>query len=137
MTILTSYHNSTFDHTRREKIVAKVCKKLKKYPEEVGLVFTGLSGMLVGIPVAAKTKRPFAIVRKPHDSKHASFVVEGYKFKSFIIIDDFSESGGTIERILAEMKTERGGKCKGIIMYDGNSCGSGRKSYNKIPIYNL
>jgi len=119
MTLLTGYHDIAFDTVKRKKAVNRIATQL---PADVGIVCTGLSGILVGVALANKTKRPFAIVRKPGDNTHSSFTVEGYLFDQYVIVDDFIEYGGTIRRILREMyKHNDESECRGIMLYGEDS----------------
>lgn len=108
-----------FDHKKRQVAIDKCISILKAFPEDVGLVFTGLSGQLVGIPLAHITNRPFAIVRQA-PSSHSYLKVEGYiNVTKYIIIDDFIESGKTIKTIIKEMtKAAPEAKCVGILLYE-------------------
>ncbi len=108
-----------FDHKKRQVAIDKCISILKAFSEDVGLVFTGLSGQLIGIPLAHTTNRPFAIVRQV-PSYHSCLKVEGYIHVSqYIIIDDFIESGKTIKTIIKEMtKASPKAKCIGILLYE-------------------
>lgn len=119
--LVTGYHDTAFDHDRRLRAVKRVTSILRRYPREVGIVCTGLSGIMVGTAVAARTKRDFAIVRKPKEVTNSSNQIEGYTMEQYVIVDDFNETGETIERILTMMdkRCECSAECVGIIMYDG------------------
>ena len=119
--LVTSYHDVAFDHKRREKAVIRVTKAIARYPHSVGIVCTGLSGILVGVSAAEKTEREFAIVRKPNEQSHGC-QVEGYKLAEYVIVDDFMDSGDTIRNILTAMEKRNTATCKAIILYDGGGC---------------
>ena len=123
--LTTSYHEIGFEHDARHKAAERVMKGLTEYDRSVGLVFTGLSGILVGLPVADLTQRQFAVVRKPNDSSHACYLVEGYSFSEYVIVDDFMSSGDTIKRIIDTMRERDGSVCKGILFYDNHRAGKG------------
>jgi adenine/guanine phosphoribosyltransferase-like PRPP-binding protein len=64
------------------------------------VAFTGMSGMLIGPPVALQMGKTFLMVRKDYDTSHSSMYVEGdYAARRYVILDDFSETGNTIRRI--------------------------------------
>lgn len=118
MTLVTSYHDTAFDHTRRAKAVHRITKTLARFPREVGIVCTGLSGILIGVPAAEKTERQFAIVRKKGETSHACNEVEGYKLAEYVIVDDFIDSGDTIRRIIDAMNKRNESSCRAVLLYD-------------------
>ena len=59
--LLTGYHNTSFDHIARQQAVKRVTRILRRFPRSVGIVCTGISGVLVAVPAAEKTNREFAI----------------------------------------------------------------------------
>lgn len=63
------------------------------------LVGTGVSGTLgVGV-LGALLNKPIAVVRKDLSSSHSSKIVEGHILPRFIVVDDFTASGFTVERV--------------------------------------
>lgn len=129
---ITSYHTNSFDLKLRKKNIETCIRAISQFPENVGLVFTGISGMAIGFPVADRTGREFAVVRKDNDSLHASQRVEGYPCLQYVIIDDFIDLGKTMDRIISRMNDARiNPKCYGIILY-----GSSYRDidYKSIPI---
>lgn len=132
--IYTDYLSEGLDFRLRQKAIKKVCKHLSKFPRNVGLVFTGLSGMLIGISVADKTKRPFAVVRKKQDNSHSCSKIEGHHFNKYIIIDDFIDTGTSIKRIIKEMNSHNfDSRCIGIILYA--NAGGEPTEFKGINIY--
>lgn len=123
--IVTSYHDVAFEHAQRAKIVQKVEKIVATYPKKVGIVCTGLSGILIGVTVASEMKRAFAIVRKAGEKSHADYEVEGYKMDEYIVVDDFLVTGDTIKRIIRKMNERNDSTCRAIILYRGKSYGRG------------
>ena len=90
--------------------------------------------MAIGFPVADRTGRDFAVVRKKGDSAHATQMVEGYSCNKYVIIDDFIASGSTIARVMEEMKAYTGdAECVGIVLYGS---WSKREKWDEIPILN-
>lgn len=138
--LLTGYHDTAFNHDRRQIAVKRVCETLRRYPREVGIVCTGLSGILVAVPAAELTKREFAIVRKPGEKNHSNYVVEGYTFSEYVIVDDFVDEGKTLQRLLRIMSNRWGMPdppvCKGIILYDNSPMDFSYKG-QEIPVIGL
>jgi hypothetical protein len=109
------------------KVVEAVACYLEKIEGEFEtLAFSGSSGAAVAYPVAALIGCHLSHVRKA-DGNHFSSRngrVEGYHHGNgiipepcrYIIIDDFVESGGTLERIIEGMYC----KPTQVILYDGN-----------------
>lgn len=130
--IVTDYNDVGFSHARAATAVKRITAKLKCRRKKVGLVFTGISGVLIGMRVVDKTKRPFAIVRK-NERSHSTLRVEGHEMREFIIIDDFIEYGHTIDLILRKMKRFSGrSQCVGIFLY--NARGDKYDDFRGIPV---
>lgn len=118
-TLDTSYHNASFDKEKRKETIGDVVRAVSQFPQDVSLVFRGISGMAIGFAVADRTEREFAVVRKsPSESSNASRMVEGYRCEQYVIIDDLIDTGTTICAILEQMTKDRpGSKCVGIVLY--------------------
>jgi orotate phosphoribosyltransferase-like protein len=107
MIIRSTYLYNCFDPSTLKKLVNKIVKAIKESGIEFdGFVFRGLSGILIGVPVAMKLNKPYAVVRKKTESSHSDYLVEGWTPYKYIIIDDFICSGLTIKNILFEVKKE-------------------------------
>lgn len=116
--LVTSYHETSFTRRRRNAAVGRIVKALKKYPKNVGIAFTGLSGIIVGTFAADQTGRQFAIVRKSGENSHGD-PIEGYRLNQYVIVDDFIDSGDTILRIMRQLEKYNGADCEcvGILLY--------------------
>jgi adenine/guanine phosphoribosyltransferase-like PRPP-binding protein len=88
---------------------------LQHFPKNIPLVFRGISGIGIGVLVAHKTGRKFAIVRKEHESSHG-YRVEGHISTKYIIVDDFISRGETIKEIRSVM-SNHASNCAGVILY--------------------
>ena len=90
--------------------------------------FRGMSGALVTPILAVKCKKHLIMVRKSIEGSHSNCMVEGYtKTKKFIIVDDFIESGNTVNTIIAEVKRfAPKAKCQGILLIGGKFDGNER-----------
>jgi len=137
----------TLYSTDFEKIhtyILHVTTTLRRFPRSVGLAFCGVSGMLVGLRAADRTKRPYSIIRKTDDNSHSSREVEGWIPKEYVIIDDFISSGATVEAIIKKMSHQRykenvndpgvSPKCVGIILYRTHSSRQSFETHKKIII---
>ncbi len=119
MEIESEYLTSCFDYKFSKEIIDKCVNVIKNRPEIEGIVLKGLSGMLIGIPVAHSLQMPFAVVRCCHGN-HSPYDVEGCTtFTNYVIIDDIIDEGNTIKKIKSEMrKFNKKAKLKGIILYN-------------------
>jgi adenine/guanine phosphoribosyltransferase-like PRPP-binding protein len=71
------------------------------------IAFTGMSGTLIGPPVAMALSKEVIMVRKPDQSTHSSMTVEGnYGSRSYIILDDMRASGATEHRIVRAISSD-------------------------------
>ncbi len=119
------------------KLVPRAVKKLrslkKKYHFDA-IAFSGSSGAALAYPLSYLLKMPLIHVRKG-SSHYGSGRIEGtISSKRFIIIDDFIETGGTIKRIIREVKKEMNeAKPVVICLYSSTS----NSSFNDIPIFTI
>lgn len=115
------YLNNLFDANSRKCIINRSVSKINKLGLDFDtVVFTGNSGALIVPEIAIALNKPFTLVRKETNS-HSCFIVEGFvKFKKYLIIDDFVESGNTARRIIDEINTKLlpGKKCIGVFTYN-------------------
>jgi len=94
------------------------------------IVGTGVSGVILLMPVSIKSKIPCCVVRKNSDvvnssvdgGSHSNSSVEldliYDKIKRYVIIDDVIESGKTVHRIIDKMgQTWKDSECAGIVLY--------------------
>ena len=90
------------------------------------IVCSGLSGIIPSTVIAHKLHKKLAIVRKKTESRHGADDIETRNHPGrFIIIDDFVQSGDTLQRILKIVQTYSNfwqtpsPICKGIYLYSG------------------
>jgi adenine/guanine phosphoribosyltransferase-like PRPP-binding protein len=73
------------------------------------VVVTGTSGLLMGPLLAHLHQKKLLVVRKPKESTHSAFELEGWQdARRLVFVDDFVESGWTIRRVheqLGKLKT--------------------------------
>ena len=67
----------------------------------------GISGLLVGVPLALRLDKQLIVVRKPKDDTHSPYMVEGYAAgERYLIVDDFVSTGATVKEIQKALKTD-------------------------------
>lgn len=78
----------------------------------------GVSGMLVGAPLAYELGKPIVIVRKS-DGSHSGHSVEGPTCVGrYAIIDDLVDSGDTLREIVAKVKEhDADARCVSVMLY--------------------
>ncbi len=100
-----SYIARYFD--MQETVIRDSVRVLKKYADDYDLlVCTGTSGLIITPVLAWRLKKPFAVVRKPDQSRNAgSNLIEGtvVNGQRYVWIDDFISSGETRDRVVAAM----------------------------------
>ena len=69
-----------------------------------GIVCSGLSGAAVAPCIAAELDKFCIFIRKNTDQSKGGRRIEGAKVNSYILLDDFLESGKTVLYMLNEMK---------------------------------
>jgi len=95
-------------------IVERAVKYLKGVKFDT-IVFRGFSGAIVGPAVALRLGKSWALVRKVGDSSHSLRAVEGYILGKYVIIDDFIDTGETVNKIIS---TFSNGLCAGVYLYN-------------------
>lgn len=129
-TVNASYLNRALSPTHSRTIITEAYDFLRRRKTKFdAIVVRGVSGMVIGSPVAYKLKVPLVIVRKA-DGNHSGQSVEGYsKFTGYVIIDDLVASGDTIQTIRDEISKEfhyprSQPKMTGLILYQNSSNGT-------------
>lgn len=144
------YFSNAFRHPRIT--IDAICHALNdpKFDRIDFIVGTGISGLLLLVPVSLQSSIPCGAIRKPLDANskyynggsHSGSNVEeyvpyNYCVNRYIIIDDLIDSGKTIERIIQMMiATFSHCRCAGIILYQNynsteDECGGW---WNNIPL---
>lgn len=115
----------------RRKTIKKICDALiKKGVKFDSFVGRGVSGITVASMLAYRMNKNLVVVRKDKHNSHSNLMVEGiiHDRHTFIIVDDFIETGSTIDTI--SLKIEPYGKIKGVVLYNSMSY----KKYNQQAI---
>lgn len=117
MSLRTDYLHEVFHPEDFKATVENAVASIKTFREKNNfevILFTGVSGAALAFPVSYLTGVPIACLRKPNSS-HSIYTLEGWwPRSSYIIIDDFVETGDTINRIHERVKPA---VCKGIYLY--------------------
>jgi adenine/guanine phosphoribosyltransferase-like PRPP-binding protein len=107
------YHDGYNDLETLKSVVSIAAANLKSLRNEFdSIVVTGLSGVIVGSPVALRLNKPLVVIRKENDDAHAgpSGHINMKKLgKRALFFDDFVSAGNTRARVrdLVEKKGAR------------------------------
>jgi len=100
-----------FDPESQSKIIKKCVKVIRKSFKDIEYIaVTGLSGLIIGSPVAFLCNKRLIVIRKGTEESHADYDVEGIPNSGadkYIILDDFISSGNTINRIYNEINNPK------------------------------
>jgi hypothetical protein len=104
MAISSSYLTQVLNTEGLIRYSQNVIDALKPYVNQFdSIAFRGMSGALIGPVVAMALNKNIIMVRKK-DGNHSYMPVEGYiATKSYVIVDDFIDSGATIKIIKDEI----------------------------------
>lgn len=129
----TGYLEQLIDPNSRKDTIDKAVEYLrnieKDYPFDA-IAFTGMSGALIGVPVAdILGKGLIAVRRKDDKSNHSGRAVEGVKASRYVIIDDLIATGATLFHVRDSIKWwHPEASLVGVYLYYS-------KPFNKTPIY--
>ena len=100
------YGGHTYHLDDLGETVAQTVYDLSKHISKFDfIVVTGVSGTIVGAPVAVALEIPLVVVRKPTDDTHDNQDVVNYAnaVGRWIFVDDFVATGYTIKRVTQRM----------------------------------
>ena len=102
------------------KQAVKVLRQFHRKNSFDAIAFTGTSGAALAYPLSYLLGVPLICVRKSIRDNHFGSKLEGYvTAKKYIIVDDFVQSGKTINGINKSIKLEnKKANCVGIYLYD-------------------
>ena len=116
-TLHAEYISSVVDKEMRKVTIQKAIDCLREHRKKFDvIVFTGLSGALIGPVVADALDCQFIAVRKDGDGSHSGFRCEGIPVEDnfrYIIIDDIIATGHTFRQIISALDESR--QCKGML----------------------
>lgn len=135
--IKTQYLDSIYGGHFPE-VVPALAKKLKSLRKKLpfdALAITGTSGMGMGFIMSYLLKIPVINVRKKSPSHYRSPIEGAINAKRYLILDDFMETGATVDKIRKTIRQELKGKSKavGIFLYDSYRIAK----YKGLPVYTL
>ncbi len=118
----------------RAKFAAKAIQELMAETGADCVVVHGNSGVSCGFAALMCGNFPLILLRKDNDNSHGSPMEgpNGHNVRRYLILDDFIDTGATMERIktkIAALSNQRGDglptpECVGIVLY-GHHRGSG------------
>jgi orotate phosphoribosyltransferase len=104
-----SIYNGYRDETKDlAELVARAVLLIKPHTYEFdSIVVTGVSGLIVGAPVALALGMPLVIIRKQDEQAHTSLNpgigLIGYRY---LFLDDFMSSGATRNRVATTVNAD-------------------------------
>lgn len=98
------YLKAAIDPSHRPATIAWLLGRLRKVDFDA-IAVTGISGVTIGSMVAYAMNKELIVVRTPYDNEtHSPYRVEmSGKAKSYVIVDDLTSSGRTLQRIYTEI----------------------------------
>jgi|SRR6185369_12794827 len=100
-----AYLDNWLKGEKLSKVVERGVEMLKDVDFDT-IAVRGTSGLMVGGALAARMKKDLIIVRKDTESAHSDNIVEGAGAnQKILIVDDFIESGATMDDILEKTFT--------------------------------
>ena len=109
------------------------CKDLldEKEVDFNAIAVRGVSGILIGAPLASATKTDLIVIRKDDERCHSDSKAEGWGFnQKILIVDDFIETGDTVDQIYETItETCDSYSIAGILLYAGNLRAFKKKTY--------
>ncbi len=130
----SDYISEAFDSITRQRIVESFKKCLDDgiYGDIDTLACRGTSGLVVASTLAHIFNLKLMVVRKGDEQSHSSRILEGHDdTQRYIIVDDFSASGITLEKILEGVSSAR--KEWGCILYSPIYVGCYFWTHHKNP----
>lgn len=104
------------------RAVASVLPRIMRELDADTVVVTGKSGVSVAFAASMLIDFPLVVVRKPTENSHGRAIEgpSGHEVRNYIILDDFVETGATVERTVDAMRTAC---CVGVVQYTASNCG--------------
>jgi len=108
-----------------DKTVRKTTKALRDHDDEFdSIAVSGMSGVIVGVPVALRLKKPLIVVRKESDNSHhggGEIINRQGIGERVLFLDDFVSSGETQDYVTDKIENE-GGTIIAQFYYDNHAC---------------
>lgn len=134
--INTQYLDCIYDIDRFQSKVRRAVKRVREFRKTHpfdAIAFTGMSGSAMAYCLSYRLGIPLIAIRKKGEKSHYRSALEGcVNAKRILIVDDFIDTGSTVERIIKALpKTS---KVIGVFLYSdwgGDSYVPGHKG---IPV---
>ena len=113
------YLNTALNPKLRRQTISRTVRHLKPIIDTFdAIAVSGVSGMLIGVPVADMLDKPLIVVRKEHNT-HSDCLVEGSIEGRYLIVDDLINTGETINTIVASIHNHHNEHaiCVGIYLW--------------------
>lgn len=139
--ISTDYLRKVYSVEAFARMLPQAVKKIKafrkKHPFDA-IAFTGSSGSAIAYPLSYMLKLPLICVRKKGDGNHFYKEIEGcINARHYLIVDDFIESGRTMNKIMSTVKSIMpNAKPVGIFLYS-DAAYARREDYKNVPIFRM
>ncbi len=128
--VMSDYLFCIYDQQDYKDTVKRTTKVLRNLRKSVGgfdaIAFRGSSGAALAYPTSLRLCTALLHVRKK-DGSHSKYPVEGVMgLKSYVILDDFIDSGATVKAIVKAIRKSHQSYCdqvpvlKAIVLYAGN-----------------
>lgn len=116
-------HTSYLHHTLNPdtfNVRVKIANKVLSAYDYDSFAFRGMSGALLGAPLAHLFKKTMLVVRKPGVDCHTDRAVEGdFGARRYVIVDDVISSGNTVRTIIRAIKHfAPHAECVGILVWE-------------------
>ena len=102
------YHNNIHTLDGLDTCVRETTKHLRKHRSEFdSIVVTGMSGVVVGVPVSMRLRKPLVIVRKASDNSHhgcGKLINETKLGRRALFLDDFVAGGKTRASVIKALQ---------------------------------
>lgn len=116
--ISCSHEQVLFNLHQRDFTVKKLIRILKpKVDEFDAICASGYSSALIAPIIADKLKKNIVLVRKPSESRHSRYAVEGISNQRCLFLDDLISSGKTISHVHKKLK-DIDCSIAGIVLYN-------------------
>src|SRR4051812_35560320 len=105
---MSSYLKQYLETGNRKEVVNRAFNALRRNQVEFDTIaVTGVSGLIIGAPLANLLEKDLLVIRKSIDGTHSSELVEGWgRNQKILLVDDMVAEGHTLQR-MREMINDR------------------------------
>lgn len=116
------YLTGYFDYKKRQEILDEIQLQFKNCDFD-SFAVCGVSGLLIGTLAAERMGKGLIVVRKGEDCHSSSQIECSNHAHKFVIIDDLSCTGETLQRMIDEIgkrceEIKFNMPCRGVFLYD-------------------